>query len=127
MATLQSFFNLTGVITGQSDPVSISVNPLLTVGDPSITTGGITTAASTNQEIIAAADADCYLYVRNTGTGGSGGGTGQIEIYTVSSGQLFGDLKAGDFAFIPIKTGTGIKLKYATAVTNVEYAIFTRP
>jgi hypothetical protein len=127
MATLQSLFNLTGTVTGQSDSVSISVNPLLTITEPSVTTGGITTEATTNQQIIATGDADCYLYVRNTGTSGGGTGSGQVEIYTVSSGQLFGMLKVGDFAFLPIKTGTGIKLKYAAHPTNLEYAIFTRP
>tara|TARA_R110001583_G_scaffold179105_3_gene335640 strand:+ start:414 stop:797 length:384 start_codon:yes stop_codon:yes gene_type:complete len=127
MATLQSLFNLTGTVTGQSDSVSISVNPVLTITEPSLTTGGITTAASTNQQVIAAADADCYLYVRNTGTSGGGTGSGTVDIVTVSSGQTFGNLKVGDFAFMPIKTGTGVKLKYATAVTNLEYAIFTRP
>ena len=127
MATLQSLFNLTGTITGQSDSVSISVNPLLTIGEPSVTTGGLTTAAATNEEIIATADPDCYMYVRNTGTAGGGTGTGQIDIVTVSSTKTVGNLKAGDFAFIPIISGIGITLKYKTAVTNVEYAIFTRP
>ena len=127
MATLQSLFNLTGTITGQSDSVSISVNPLLTISEPAVTTGGITTTASTNQQIIATTDADCYLYVRNTGTSGGGTGSGTIDIITVSSTKTFGNLKVGDFAFIPIKTAIGVTLKYATAVTNVEYAIFTRP
>jgi hypothetical protein len=130
MATLQSLFNLTGTITGQSDSVSISVNPVLTIGAPSVTSGGITTTAAsggTNQEVIATADADCYLYVRNTGTSGGGTGTGQIDVVTVDGTKTFGNLKVGDFGFFPIKTGIGVSLKYASAVTNVEYAIFTRP
>ena len=33
---LQTLFNLTGTITGQSDPVSITLNPVITVQESTV-------------------------------------------------------------------------------------------
>tara|TARA_R100001463_G_scaffold9160_2_gene27552 strand:+ start:4139 stop:4519 length:381 start_codon:yes stop_codon:yes gene_type:complete len=125
MANLQSLFNLTGTITGQSDAVSITVNPNLPVTDPSVTTAGLTTSASTNQEVLATTNPDSYFYARNTGLNGGGGSNGVIQINSVA-GVTIALLKVGDWCFIPIKSGLGIKLKYQDNPTNVEYAYFAR-
>ena len=125
MANLQSLFNLTGTVTGQSDTVSITINPSLPVTDPSLTTGGLTMAASTNQEVLATTNPDSYFYARNTGLNGGGTSNGVVEVNSVA-GVTVATLKVGDWCFIPIKSGLGVKLKYQANPTNVEYAYFAR-
>lgn len=123
---LQALFNLTGNLTGQSDPVSITVNPLLTVQSNTVTSAGLTTHAATNQSIIPTTQGDTYLYIRNTGTNGTGTGTGNILVTNDGGSVNLTKCGVGDFAFFMVEDGTGAKIKYDTAVTNVVYAFFTK-
>ncbi len=77
---LQTLFNLTGTITGQSDPVSITLNPVITVQESTVTSAGVTTHAALNQSIIPTSQGDTYLFVHNTGINGGGTGTGNILV-----------------------------------------------
>jgi hypothetical protein len=123
---LQALFNLTGNLTGQSDPVSITVNPLLTVQSNTVTSAGLTTAGTTNQSIIPTSQGDTYLFVHNTGTNGLGTGTGNILVTNDGGGTILTKLGVNDFAFFIVEDGTGAKIKYDTADTNVVYAFFTK-
>jgi len=123
---LQTLFNLTGTITGQSDPVSITLNPVITVQESTVTSAGVTTHAALNQSIIPTSQGDTYLFVHNTGINGGGTGTGNILVTDNGGSTNLTKLGVGDFAFFVVESGTGAKLKYDTAVTNVVYAFFTR-
>lgn len=129
MSKIQTLLNLNGLITGQSDPVAISVNPILDVEAPMVTSGGMTTDATTNLQLFGVAApynlAETYLYVRNSGSSGGGGGTGNI-IVTDAAGNEVIFLIPGDFCFLPIKKATGAKIKYDTAATDVVWAYFKR-
>ena len=123
---LQALFNLSGNLTGQSDPVSITVNPLLTVQSNTVTSAGLTTVGTTNQSIIPTSQGDTYLFVHNTGVNGAGTGTGNILVTNDGGGTILTKLGVGDFAFFIVEDGTGAKIKHDTADTNVVYAFFTK-
>tara|TARA_Y100001963_G_scaffold125450_1_gene177054 strand:- start:555 stop:944 length:390 start_codon:yes stop_codon:yes gene_type:complete len=123
---LQTLINITGNISGQTDTVSISANQTYTVTTPNLTSGGLVSTSGLDQEVIPAAGADAYLYVKNSGTNGGGGGTNITDI-TLSAGTSFGELLAGEFCFIPIKSGAGVKIKFISGDdANIIYAVFTR-
>ena len=123
---LQTLLNITGTIAGQADTVSITENRLLTITSPSLTSGGLVSKSGLNQEIIPAAQKDSYLFVKNAGENGGGTGTNITDI-TLSAGTSFGELAVGEFCFIPIKSGAGIKIKFVSGTdANIIYGFFGR-
>jgi hypothetical protein len=123
---IQTLLNITGTIQGQSDSIAITENPLLTVTTPNLTSGGLVSTGTLNKEIIAAAQADSYLFVKNAGLNGGGTGTNLTEI-TLSAGTSIATLKVGEFAFFPLKTGGGAKIKFISGTAaNIVYAYFAR-
>ena len=125
--TLQTLISISGNMTGQSDPVTISANPVILTIDPTVTSSGIAVVAATNQEILAAPAGDTYVYVRNTGAAGAGTGNGIVDL-TSTAGVVMASLRVGDVFFAPIKSGLGVKVKYnatAAADTFCVYATFT--
>tara|TARA_R100000152_G_C6756227_1_gene179996 strand:+ start:654 stop:1040 length:387 start_codon:yes stop_codon:yes gene_type:complete len=122
--TLQTLISISGAMTGQSDPVQITANPVIATQDPSLTSGGLALVGTTNKLIIPTTQGDTYLYVRNSGTGGGGTGLGLVDV-TSNAGVVFATLRVGDFAFLPVKGGLGVKIKYNTADTYCVYGYFT--
>jgi len=123
MATITSTFRLQSL--SYTDILNISIAPTLTVGDPT-ESGTITTTATTDQEIIDRAHTkDTFVFVRNTGTAATDGNI----LVTDDDGtpNNISLLKPGEFLFIPLKSGVGMRLKYDTAVTSVEWHYWTRP
>tara|TARA_B100000902_G_C26997997_1_gene758432 strand:- start:211 stop:621 length:411 start_codon:yes stop_codon:yes gene_type:complete len=130
---LQTLLNITGTLAGQSDPVSITENPLFTVTSPSLTSGGIVSTSAVKFEILAAADADCYVFIKNNGLTGGGAGNNVTDVTTKTTYGSpateihIASLNAGEFAFIPLKTGIGLILEYVSgADAEITYAFFTK-
>jgi hypothetical protein len=123
---IQTLINLVGSVKGQTDPVSISENPLLTITTPSVTSGGLVSTSGLDQEVIATGDETAFLFVKNSGLNGAGTGT-NITAVTLSAGTSFASLKVGEFAFLPLVKGAGAKIKFISGQdANVTYAVFTR-
>ena len=122
MATITSTFRLDSL--SYTDILAISIAPTFNVGDPT-KSGTITTTSTTDQEIIDRAHTkDTFVFVRNTGS--SSAGNVHVTDDASSSQNSISLLKPGEFLFMPLKAGVGMKLKYDTAVTSVEWHYWSR-
>lgn len=130
MATINTLFSLSRL--SGTDPLSIRLGPSLTIGDPS-GSGSITTTSTTNEIILPlTTTVDTYVLITNTGITTSGNvlitndaGNDPITGATLA-GINMGLLKPGDFLFMPLKALTGMKVKYDTASTTLEWFYWTR-
>ena len=121
-ATITSTFRLDS-LTG-TDPLSIAINPSFTIGDPT-GSGSITTVASpaTDYGVLSGSiTADTYVFIRNTGSSTSG----NIIVTDGLTPNNIALLKPQDFCFFPLKGSTGLRLKYDTASTTVDFFYWTR-
>tara|TARA_R110000744_G_scaffold110334_1_gene208148 strand:+ start:84 stop:479 length:396 start_codon:yes stop_codon:yes gene_type:complete len=130
MATINTLFSLSRL--SGTDPLSIRLGPSLTIGDPS-GSGSITTTSTTNEVILPLTTAlDTYVLITNTGISTSGNvlitnDAGNDPITgVILAGINMGLLKPGDFLFMPLKALTGMKVKYDTASTTLEWFYWTR-
>ena len=122
MATITSTLKLASL--SYTDILSITVAPTLNVTDPT-KSGTITTITTTDQEIVDRAHAkDTYVFVRNTGSTSTGGNILVTDDDGTPNSIVL--LKPNDFAFLPVKAGVGMRLKYDTAATSVEWHYWTR-
>ena len=113
-ATITSTFRLDS-LTG-TDPLSIAINPSLTIGDPT-GSGSITTIASpaTDYGILSGSvTEDTYIFIRNTGTSTSG----NVLVTDGLTPNNIALLKPQDFCFLPLKGSIGLRVKYDTAPTT---------
>nr|QPI16176.1 MAG: hypothetical protein NIOZUU157_00058 [Virus NIOZ-UU157] len=118
--TLSSTFRL-ATLTG-TDPVTISIAPALSIGDPS-GSGSISTTIGSNDTVLSSSNAtDSYLFIRNTGASTEGN-----VLVTTGSSNNVGLLKPQDFLFIPLKSLVGCRVIYDTAVTTLDWFYWTRP
>tara|TARA_R110001592_G_scaffold93109_2_gene270628 strand:+ start:25456 stop:25821 length:366 start_codon:yes stop_codon:yes gene_type:complete len=117
--TLSTTFRLAS-LTG-TDPVNISIAPTLSIGDPS-SSGSITTTENSSVSILSASsELDSYLFIRNTGASTAGN-----VLVTTGSSNNVGLLKPQDFLFIPLKSLVGCRVTYDTAVTSLDWFLWTR-
>ena len=128
--TINTLFSLSRL--SGTDPLSIRLGPSLSIGDPS-GSGSITTDSTTNEAIVAlTVDVDTYVLVTNTGSTSNGNvlitNDTAIDPLTLLpfAETNIGLLKPNDFLFMPLKALTGMKVKYDTASTTLEWFYWTR-
>ena len=118
--TINSTFTL-NTSTG-TDPVNISIAPAFSITDPTAS-GSITTVASQDHTVLSASvTTDTYVMVRNTGASTAG----NVLVTDGTTPNNIALLKPQDFLFMPVKGSIGLRVKYDTAVTTLEWFYWTR-
>ena len=118
--TINTLFSLTRL--SGTDPLSIRLGPNISTIDPT-GSGTITTTLTTDETIIeTSVTADTYILITNTG----GTTSGNVLITNGIGTSNIASLKPTDFLFMPLKGSTGIKIKYDTAITTLEWFYWTR-
>ena len=128
MATLTPTLTLASTDAFASQPLSLSVTKALTVTAPmrdvsreAAATGGTVLLTTSEQAAIG------YIYVKNTGDLADNSGTA-THLMTIADagGATIATLGAGEFMFLPLAAGEGLKATSATAALWVEYALFSK-
>ncbi len=127
MATLTPTLKLEST-DATSDSLSFTVNPSVSVTDPSI--GLSKTAVSTvgGSNIILPSGTDTrYLYIKHTGKDASDASVTTTLTAETEDGKPFGHLKADEWMFVPVGGGTvKVQLEASAGTVIAEYAYWTR-
>ena len=127
MGKLKTSFTMSSSTTSSSDALNTNITVELDVAAPLIQQGSVTTSTGgdvlIDGTVAPYTTVDSYLYVRAD----SANGTDKIEIWDDSGGAYkFGRLEAGDWMWIPMHAGFGLKVKASANTPKLEYAIFQR-
>ena len=127
MATLTPTLKLEST-DATSDTLSFTVNPNVSVTDPSV--GLSKTAVSTvggSNIILPSGTATRYLYVKHTGKDASDASVTTTLTAETEDGKPFGHLKADEWMFVPVGGGTvKVQLEASAGTVIAEYAYWTR-
>tara|TARA_R100001443_G_scaffold78998_2_gene86188 strand:- start:147 stop:533 length:387 start_codon:yes stop_codon:yes gene_type:complete len=127
MATLTPTLTLVSTDAFSHQPINISVTDSLSVVAPYTDLSRI--AAATGGTIITAASGSpiTYYYVKHTGALASNGNA-STNLVTVADagGATIATLGAGEFMFLPVAAGEGLKVTSADAAVFVEYIYFSK-
>tara|TARA_Y100000004_G_C8789020_1_gene358392 strand:- start:168 stop:560 length:393 start_codon:yes stop_codon:yes gene_type:complete len=114
----------TGLMGTGGDELNLNFTSSVAVDNPSVITGTVSLAHSTDQSIFTVAK-EVYVYVRNTGTSASANDEIQIKI----GGNAVMILTFGQFAFFPVKASQAFVIGNANGSgslkANADYAYFT--
>ena len=114
----------TGLMGTGGDELNLNFTSSVAVDNPSVITGTVSLAHSTDQAIFTVAK-EVYVYVRNTGTSGTANDEIQIKI----GGNAVMILTFGQFAFFPVKASQAFVIGSAAGSgslkANADYAYFT--
>ena len=113
----------TGLMGTGGDELNLNFTSVA-VDNPSVITGTVSLAHSTDQAIFTVAK-EVYVYVRNTGTSATANDEIQIKI----GGNAVMILTFGQFAFFPVKASQAFVIGSAAGSgslkANADYAYFT--
>ena len=120
MATLTPSLSLVST-DATSDTLSFTVTDTLTVGPPSAGVSKLTVSTGTATVLLpkASHSAHTYIYLKNTHDAAT------IEFLN-DDAEDFMTLSPGEFAFLPVKGGTGIECVASSGSTVLEYAYWTK-
>ena len=127
MATLTPTLTLVSTDAFSHQPINISVTDSLSVVAPYTDLSRI--AAATGGTIITAASGSpiTYFYVKHTGVlASNGNATTNLVTSADAGGATIATLDAGEFMFLPVAAGEGLKCTSASAAVFVEYVYFSK-
>jgi len=128
MATLTPTLTLASTDAFSNQPISLSVTDSLSIEAPMADVSKI--AAATGGTVITAASGSpiTYFYLKHTGFLAADGTTATTNLVTVSDagGAAIATLGTGEFMWLPVAAGEGMKVTSATAAVFVEYAYFSK-
>ena len=128
MGKLKTSFTMSSSTTSSSDTLNTNITVELDVAAPLIQQGSITTSVSgdvlIDGTVAPYTTVDSYVYLRAD----SANGTNKISLFddAGSGAAKFGRLEAGDWIWVPIHAGFGLKMEASAGTPKVEYAIFQR-
>jgi hypothetical protein len=124
MATLSSKLTLTGGSSEFGAALSLAVDNSPGVKEPfsspSRKSIAINVAESFSADLTAAQTAETFVYLKNMDL------VNYMTIATVTGTQDFIILNPGEFAYFPLKGGTGLTAKAQSAPCILEYAYYSR-
>tara|TARA_R100000329_G_scaffold137280_1_gene118326 strand:- start:425 stop:790 length:366 start_codon:yes stop_codon:yes gene_type:complete len=120
MATLTPTLTLTST-NASTDNLSLSVTDSLTVGNPAVNVARQEVATTGQFNVLTAADntSITYVYLKNIDNT-------NVIIVKDDAGNAIIDLSPGEFAFFPVKGGTGLEATADTAACVLEYGYWTK-
>ena len=100
-----------------------TVDAALTYDDQNVVTNTITVATGADSVIFAdtGVDGTVYIYLKNTDP------TNFIVIKNDTHSSPIGRVNAGEFAFLPVDTNEGLKVRAAGDACIVEYITLKKP
>ena len=127
MATLTPTLKLEST-DATSDTLSFTINPSVSVTDPSVGLSKIAATTTGGDTIIVPDHSDTrYLYLKHTGKDASDSAVTTTLTAETEDGKPFGHLKSGEWMFVPVGGGTvKVQLEASAGTVIAEYAYWTR-
>lgn len=127
MATLTPTIKLEST-DATSDSLSFTVNPSVSVTDPSVGLSKIAATTTGGDTIIVPDHSDTrYLYLKHTGKDASDSAVTTTLNVEIENNKPFAKLSAGEWMFVPVG-GASIKIQLEASASTIiaEYAYWTK-